>query len=187
MRDEVIRECLDTVLEETSHLERLANEFASFARLPKPQLHRMDAIEVLRQVLELYGAHPGLTIDTRWERLPQVLGDRDQVRQVFTNIIKNAAESMQEAGTLSITAEAIHDSVCFTFLDEGSGFDVTTQERVFEPTFTTKTTGSGLGLAIVRRILEDHGGSIEMGNREGAGAWVRIRLPIVAPGTDVQT
>ena len=185
--DEVIRECLDTVLEETSHLERLANEFASFARLPKPQLQPMDALEVLRQVLELYGAHPGLRIDTRWERLPPVWGDRDQVRQVFTNVTKNAVESMGAGGTLRITAEATNNSVRFTFLDEGIGFDAATQMHVFEPTFTTKATGSGLGLAIVRRILEDHGGAIEMGNRDGLGAWVRVCLRPVTPEAPVHT
>jgi nitrogen fixation/metabolism regulation signal transduction histidine kinase len=93
--DAVISECLDTVLEETSHLERLADEFASFARLPKPQLHAMDAVEILGQVLELYRAHPGLHIETRLAPVPQVLGDRNQLRQVFTNITKNAVESMR--------------------------------------------------------------------------------------------
>jgi nitrogen fixation/metabolism regulation signal transduction histidine kinase len=175
--DDVVRECLDTVLEETSHLERLADEFSSFARLPKPQLQPLDAVEILRQVVELYAAQPGIRIDTRFEPVPLVRGDRDQVRQVFTNLAKNAVESMPEGGTLTLVVERSDDTVDVTFLDEGSGFPETIHHRVFEPTFTTKATGSGLGLAIVRRILEDHGGGIETGNRKGQGAWVRVSLP----------
>jgi nitrogen fixation/metabolism regulation signal transduction histidine kinase len=175
--DAVVRECLDTVLEETSHLERLANEFSTFARLPKPVLARIEPGEVLEQVLELYSAHPGVHLRAEIDGIPAVLADRDQVRQVFTNLVKNAIEAMPEGGELEVRWARDDGHVALTFLDSGSGFQPEALEHLFDPTFTTKSSGSGLGLAIVRRILEDHGGDIVAGNRPESGAWVRVRLP----------
>ena len=178
--DAVVRECLDTVLEETSHLKRLADEFSSFARLPKPRLEPLDAAETLQQVLELYSALPQVRLQATLADTPMVLADRDQLRQVFTNVVKNAVEAMPHGGQIDVGWERDGAFVVFTFLDQGCGFPLEVGSRVFEPTFTTKATGSGLGLAIVRRILEDHGGDIQAGNRDGGGAWVRIRLRIAA-------
>ncbi|MFQ5601189.1 MAG: PAS domain-containing sensor histidine kinase [Candidatus Krumholzibacteriia bacterium] len=174
--DNVVRECLDTVLEETSHLERLANEFSSFARMPKPKLEKIDPADVLQQVLDLYSAHPGVHVRANLEGLPAVLADRDQIRQVFTNLVKNAVEAMPAGGDLEVHWARDNGHVAITFMDQGSGFPTTAGSKVFDPTFTTKPSGSGLGLAIVRRILEDHGGEIETGNRSEGGAWVRVRL-----------
>jgi nitrogen fixation/metabolism regulation signal transduction histidine kinase len=176
--DTVVQECLDTILEEASHLERLANEFSSFARLPKPKLNRIDPAEVLQQVLDLYAATPNLTLNVRLDGLPAVLADRDQIRQVFTNVVKNAVEAMPRGGDLDVQWSQENGFVAFTFRDAGGGFPDEAGDRVFDPTFTTKPTGSGLGLSIVRRILEDHGGDIQAGNRDEGGAWVRIRLPV---------
>ncbi len=173
--DTVVRECLDTVLEETSHLKRLADEFSSFARLPKPRLQRTDPAEILQQVLELYSATPRVQLHAQLDGVPHVLADRDQIRQVFTNLVKNAVEAMPQGGELDVVWSGEEGMVTFTFADQGCGFPLDVGEHVFDPTFTTKSTGSGLGLAIVRRILEDHGGDISTGNRDGGGAWVRVR------------
>ena len=174
--DSVVRECLDTILEETSHLERLATEFSSFARLPKPDLRPIDAAPVLQQVLELYAAHPNLTVRQSGAEPPHVLADRDQLRQVFTNLAKNAVEAMPAGGALAVDCTVDADAVAFRFADGGGGFTPEALANLFSPTFTTKPTGSGLGLAIVQRIVEDHGGSIEVGNRDGGGAFVRVRF-----------
>ncbi len=175
--DGVVRECLDTVLEETTHLKRLADEFSSFARMPKPKIERVDAAEVLQQVLDLYSVVPRLRVRADLAGLDPVLADRDQIRQVFTNVVKNAVEAMPQGGELEVRWALENGGVAFTFLDQGCGFPAEAGDRVFDPAFTTKPTGSGLGLAIVRRILEDHGADIQTGNRSEGGAWVRIRLP----------
>jgi two-component system nitrogen regulation sensor histidine kinase NtrY len=175
--DVVVRECLDTILEETSHLERLANEFSSFARLPKPQIEVVPPAPVLHQVLDLYSAHPNVRVRADLDGMPAVRADRDQIRQVFTNLAKNAIEAMPEGGELEVRWERNGDRLLVTFLDAGPGFAPSALEHLFDPTFTTKSTGSGLGLAIVRRILDDHGGSIEVGNQAARGAWVRVGLP----------
>jgi nitrogen fixation/metabolism regulation signal transduction histidine kinase len=174
--DTVVRECLDTILEETSHLERLANEFSSFARMPKPDLRPIDPAPVLQQVVDLYAATPGVRIHADLHGIPGVLADRDQVRQVFTNLLKNAIEAMPEGGDVELRWERTDGHLVVQVLDGGAGFAAPALEHLFDPTFTTKPTGSGLGLAIVRRILEDHGGSIEVGNRPESGAWVRVAL-----------
>ncbi len=178
--DTVVQECLDTILEEASHLERLANEFSSFARLPKPQLRRVDPREVLQQVLELYASIPNVALRAQLDGLPEVLADRDQIRQVFTNLVKNAVEAMPRGGALEVSWTQENGYLSLTFEDRGGGFPAGAGDAVFDPTFTTKPTGSGLGLSIVRRILEDHGGDIEAGNRNDGGAWVRIRLRTAA-------
>jgi signal transduction histidine kinase len=111
--------------------------------------------------------------------MPAVLADRDQLRQVFTNLAKNAVEAMPGGGTLAVQWESQADRLVVTFADSGRGFAPAALEHLFDPTFTTKPTGSGLGLAIVHRIVADHGGAIEVGNGAGAGgagAWVRVRL-----------
>jgi nitrogen fixation/metabolism regulation signal transduction histidine kinase len=174
--DPVALDCLDTILEETTHLERLANEFSSFARLPKPDLQPVEPDEVLRQVLELYSAHSGMRLHAQFDGVPRVLADRDQVRQVFTNLVKNSVEAMPQGGELVVRWGRENGRVAFTFLDTGSGFQETALQHLFDPTFTTKPGGTGLGLAIVRRILEEHGGDIQAGNRPEGGAWVRVLL-----------
>jgi nitrogen fixation/metabolism regulation signal transduction histidine kinase len=175
--DPVVSECLDTILEETSHLLRLADEFSAFARMPKPRLEKIDPGEVLQQVLELYSALPNFRVHAELDGVPAVLADRDQIRQVFTNLAKNAVEAMPQGGELEVSWARDAGSIAFTFADRGCGFPSKAGERVFEPTYTTKPSGSGLGLAIVRRILEDHGGDIQAGNRRDGGAWVQVRLP----------
>jgi len=174
--DVVAHECFDAILEETSQLQRLADEFSTFARLPKPNLQPIDASDILQQVVELHAAHAGFRIQADIEGAPRVLADRDQLRRVFTNVVKNALEATAGEGQLDVQWARENGDVAFTFLDDGSGFRNGSGGRIFEPAFTTKPTGSGLGLAIVRRIVEDHGGGIEAGNRDGKGAWVRIRL-----------
>jgi len=174
--DPVANECFATILEETAHLERLADEFAHFARLPKPSLQPVNASEILHQVLELCAAHPGVRLVAELDGLPAVSADRDQFRQVCTNVVKNAIEAMPQGGCLRVRWERAGDRVALLFDDEGAGLEAASVPHLFEPTFTTKPGGTGLGLAIVKRIVEDHGGSIAMGNRPEGGAWVRVEL-----------
>ncbi len=174
--DVIVRECLDTILEETTHLERLANEFSSFARAPKPALEPLDPVPVVQQVLDLHAAHPGLRVWAELAGCPRVMADRDQLRQVLTNLLKNAVEAMPQGGEVELRWETRDGMWLVSVLDGGSGFSPQALEHLFDPTFTTKPAGSGLGLAIVQRIVADHGGTIAAGNRPEGGAWVRFGL-----------
>ena len=111
--------------------------------------------------------------------LPIIQGYGRELNQVWTNIILNALQAMGEEGKLTITAH-VDDTgewIIVTFTDSGPGIPPENLERIFEPFFTTKSEGTGLGLAIVARIVEAHGGSIDVANCPEGGAAFTIRLP----------
>jgi signal transduction histidine kinase len=149
--------------------------------LPKAELRAVDPVPVLQQVLDLYAAHPQVTVRMRLDGMPDVWADRDQLRQLCTNLAKNAVEAMPGGGTLDVDWQRDGDRLAITFTDSGQGFAPAALDHLFDPTFTTKPTGSGLGLAIVQRIVADHGGSVAAGNRPDGGAWVRVELRLAAP------
>ena len=112
------------------------------------------------------------------ESLPPLRVDRHQIKQVFYNVIKNAAQAMKAGGIFHIRTSRDEDHVSATFIDTGGGIPAEAMSKVFDPYFTTKEAGSGLGLLIVRRIVREHGGEIDIVNREGSGVALTIRLPI---------
>jgi len=109
--------------------------------------------------------------------LPKVMADRNQVKQVFFNIIKNAMEAMSPGGILRIGAGADDDFVRVVFGDTGSGIKQEDLMKVFQPYHTTKTGGHGLGLMIVQRILREHGGQVGIESKEGVGTVVTLQFP----------
>jgi signal transduction histidine kinase len=109
--------------------------------------------------------------------LPVVMADRNQLKQVFFNIVKNAMEAMQPGGTLRIRTRHDDDMVYLLFGDTGSGIKQDDLVRLFEPYHTTKPGGHGLGLMIVQRILRDHGGQVGIESKEGVGTVVTLQFP----------
>jgi two-component system, sporulation sensor kinase E len=110
--------------------------------------------------------------------LPLVRADRDQVKQVFFNLIKNSTEAMQPGGRLRIRAIADEEYVLLTFTDNGSGITPENLARLFEPYHTTKATGHGLGMMVVQRIMRAHGGQIGVESKPGEGTTVRLHFPL---------
>ena len=113
------------------------------------------------------------------EDLPLVNADRDQLKQVFYNLIRNSAQAMGSDGELTVRSGFDDENIFLNFVDNGPGIPADQVSRVFDPYFTTKKTGSGLGLMIVRRIVHEHGGEIEFASREGKGTKVTVYLPRV--------
>jgi len=111
------------------------------------------------------------------ENLPLVEVDRDQIKQAFYNIIKNAFQAMKTGGILYIRSWQDDTDVSASFSDTGGGISHQDMSKLFRPYFTTKSSGSGLGLLIVRRIVREHGGEIEIESNEGKGVRVTIHLP----------
>ena len=109
--------------------------------------------------------------------LPMMEVDRDQLKQAFYNIIKNAFQAMKSDGILRIRTDVNDQFVFITFADTGGGISADHMTSVFQPYFTTKAQGSGLGLLIVRRIVRAHGGEIDLVSTEGVGLTLTIRLP----------
>ena len=110
--------------------------------------------------------------------LPLLEIDRNQLKQAFYNIIKNAFQAMKTAGILRIRTDMDDHFVSISFADTGGGISQENMSKIFEPYFTTKASGSGLGLLIVRRIVREHGGEIDLVSDEGQGLTLTIRLPI---------
>ena len=109
--------------------------------------------------------------------LPLLEVDRDQMKQAFYNVIKNAFQAMKSEGILRIATAANEDFISITFADTGGGISSDHMSNVFQPYYTTKAKGSGLGLLIVRRIVRAHGGEIDLVSTEGLGLTLTIRLP----------
>ena len=179
--DPAVRESIAAVLEEAANLQRLADEFSLFARLPAPVTAPLELRGLLAGVLELY--LPAERYQVRWEGWPAALplaADPGQLRQLLANLVKNAAEAMGEAGTLTLRYRAEAGWHCVDIDDEGPGF-AGDPEAVFEPYTTSKAAGTGLGLAIARRIAEDHGGRLGAANRPEGGARLSLALPATLP------
>ena len=105
------------------------------------------------------------------------LGDRDQIKQAFFNLIKNAMEAMQPAGSLRILARRDDDYVYLQFVDTGSGISEEDLSKVFQAYYTTKEEGHGLGMMIVERIMREHGGHINIESRKEAGTAITLQFP----------
>jgi signal transduction histidine kinase len=183
--DEIFDEATVTILEEVERLKHIVTEFSRFARLPKPEPEPLDLHELVANVTSLYqGQHATIEL-TFADNLPTVNADRDQLTQVFHNLLKNALDATaggQEGATIWVTARPTAGGVTVEVRDNGSGLSQKTKHRVFEPYFTTKEgRGTGLGLAIVHRIVTDHGGHISVQSRAGEGASFYLHFTTAGP------
>jgi two-component system nitrogen regulation sensor histidine kinase NtrY len=177
----LVEECTSTIVEEVESLKALVDEFSQFARMPAPRTVSTDLHELLGDVLGLYhGIFPGVEIRRRFaESLPKVSIDTEQIRRVMINLIDNAIEAMEQRGTIEI--ETQHDPsnkfVRVIVADDGPGIPASERDKLFLPYYSTKRRGSGLGLAIVRRIVAEHGGSIEVTDNTPRGTRFAVELP----------
>ena len=116
------------------------------------------------------------------ETIPEIVGDPQQLQQVFLNLLLNAADAIPEGGT--ITVRTVHykqaKTVAVVLCDTGKGIPDELMEKIFQPFFTTKGKGTGLGLAVSKRIVEEHGGSIAVSNNVSGGVTFAITLPVKA-------
>jgi len=177
----LVEECTSTIVGEVDSLKALVDEFSQFARMPAPRAAPTDLHALLNEALALY---QGLLGEVRFERrfaehLPKVRVDSEQIRRVIINLVDNAIEAMNRSGV--ITIETHHDSgsslARLIVSDNGPGIPVAEREKLFMPYYSTKHRGSGLGLAIVRRIVAEHGGTIEVGDNQPRGTRFTIELP----------
>jgi signal transduction histidine kinase len=180
-----------TILEEVASLGALVDEFAQFARLPRPQPTPCAPRAVVDSALALYAARieamrVAVTIDDA--AAPKTIAvDAEQVGRVLKNVIANALDAMEgsQDRRLTIAVRPDGDRIQFEIADTGRGFDAETLRRVFEPYFTTRhgRGGTGLGMAIARRIAVEHGGSLAAKGAPGRGATFTLTLPVAGkPG-----
>jgi len=166
---------------EVERLSRIAEQYLSVARRPRPNLEpeRVDdlvreLVSFLRPELERAGVTTRIDAD---DDLPEVELDESQIRQALLNLIRNAREAMQKGGDLSISVRRDGRGVEIRVEDTGPGVPEAVRASIFDPFFTTKQRGTGLGLAVTREIIEAHGGAIFCEPREVKGTRFRVVLP----------
>jgi two-component system sensor histidine kinase HydH len=121
----------------------------------------------------------GIALVTESEgALPALVADPELLKTCLLNLMINAIDAMPKGGVLTVTSRREHDSLVTTVADTGQGMSAQEIRDAFEPYFSTKDTGVGLGLALTRKIVGDHGGSVELSSEPGRGTTARIRLPL---------
>jgi signal transduction histidine kinase len=170
---------------EVGRLNTIVEEFLSLARPVALTLAPLGADEALRDLaalLEAEAAKRGVRVGVEAPAdLPAVRADRPRLAQVLLNLGLNALEAMPGGGTLTLRAEAAGDRLVLSVADTGTGIAPEVLPRLFEPYVTTKPRGLGLGLAIARRIVEAHGGRIEVASEPGRGSRFAVVLPLTGP------
>jgi two-component system, sporulation sensor kinase E len=176
-----ITESVGVCREEVARLDGIITHFLEAIRPNPPDLAETDLEEVLAEVLKFQKrefSDRGIAVELETPvELPSVMADRNQLKQVFFNITKNAMEAMQPGGRLKIKTRADDDSVYLLFGDSGSGIRQEDLVKLFQPYHTTKPGGHGLGLMIVQRIMRMHGGQVGVESREGLGTVVTLQFP----------
>jgi two-component system nitrogen regulation sensor histidine kinase NtrY len=178
---DLVDECTTTIVGEVESLKGLVDEFSQFARMPAPRAVLSDLHGVLDDALSLYrGLLAEIEIRTHFaDALPKVSIDPEQIRRVILNLVDNSIEAMDRRGVIDI--ETRHDAnnnlVRVVVADNGPGIPEAEREKLFLPYYSTKQRGSGLGLAIVRRIVVEHGGSIDVTDNQPRGTRFAIELP----------
>jgi len=170
-----------TIINQVQAMKRMVDDFRDYARMPAPEVVALDLNDLIGEVLGLYEASSA-TIDSHLAAdLPPVLGDATQLRQIIHNLLRNAEDALEgrEDSRILIQTETAGRQAKLTIADNGPGFPVELLPRIFEPYVTTKARGTGLGLPIVKKIIEEHLGTIEISNAPEGGARIDIRLPLV--------
>ncbi|MGA3131191.1 MAG: ATP-binding protein [Terracidiphilus sp.] len=184
--DEVFRESTATLATEIANLKTIIGRFSDFSKMPKPELERIDAKNVVERVRALYenAASQNAKIDAKIKiavdaaRTPMPLdADPELLHRALSNLVLNAMDAMHDGGVLTISARLKGETVELRVSDTGQGLTPEECERLFTPYYTTKQHGTGLGLAIVQSVIADHAGTIAVESTAGGGATFIITLP----------
>ncbi|MFC5586145.1 ATP-binding protein [Nitratireductor kimnyeongensis] len=188
---EIFDQCTDTIIRQVGDIGRMVDEFSAFARMPKPDIQYLDLREPLREASFLVEVARNEISFERHISDDPLMGrfDARLMGQAFGNVIKNAAEAIDAAersngqpGAIRINAGISGRFIQIEVIDNGKGLPRENRQRLLEPYMTTRDKGTGLGLAIVKKIIEDHGGRLELHDAPadfhgGIGAMIRIILP----------
>lgn len=180
----ILHKSVKTIVDQVDAMKRLVNEFRDYARLPAAQLQALDLNALIQDIVGLYEASETPVKLELGAGLPPVLADPQQLRQVVHNLVQNAQDATPAGAGPVLLRTRLSDSgqrVRLLVLDEGPGFSEAILKRAFEPYVTTKTKGTGLGLAVVKKIMDEHGGRIDIGHRQdrpGGGAQVSLSFKV---------
>jgi signal transduction histidine kinase len=180
--DEVFSESTQTLSMEIANLKKIIGRFSDFSKMPKPELERIDARDVVGRVRALYAVAsedgPIIKVETDFDDRPMpLMVDPELLHRALSNLVLNAKDAMPDGGTVTISARPKGEVVELRVTDTGQGLKPEECERLFTPYYTTKEHGTGLGLAIVQSVVADHAGTIAVESRDGHGATFVITLP----------
>ena len=182
--DPEIAPLIETARAEIDRLDTLVGEFLSLSSIDRVRLHEHDLPEILREVLGLLvpvAAQKGLALaEGVSEPLPRMLLDREKIKQVLINLVRNSIEATPEGGSVTISSRRSADSVVVEVADTGVGIEAGLD--VFDFFITTKRGGTGLGLPIARRIVEAHGGQLTYESEPGLGTTFFVTFKVPEPG-----
>lgn len=173
---------LQYILEEIERIDNIVKGLMDFAGPTKLNLEKQLLMPILQSVLSLMDANLThhqieLSLDLASD-IPEFHCDSDKIKQAFMNVVLNAMEAMPQGGTLTVSTVQMNEMICIKFIDTGIGISENDIEQLFEPFFTRKTKGTGLGLANVKRIIEEHGGKVEIESVLDEGTTVSLSLPL---------
>ena len=166
---------------EVERINLIVQQLLEFAKPVPPKLTPLELPRLLDETLEFLSGElveRQVEVTRRYEARPQVLGDPQQLKQVFLNLFLNSLQAMNGHGRLEIRTSVEGSEIIVTITDSGSGIAPKDLPHVFEPFYTTKTNGTGLGLAVVQGIIKEHGGRIAVESHPGQGTTMRLHLPI---------
>ena len=181
---EALRRSTGTIVNQVAALKAMVDDFREYARLPAPELARLDLNALVSEVLALYETSQVPITKRLGPELPAVWADASQIRQVIHNLVQNAQDALENvrgsgrSPSIEVRTELDGDRVRLAVSDNGGGFPEELIARIFEPYVTTKPRGTGLGLAIVKKIIDEQHGSVAIENREPRGASVSVLLPL---------
>ena len=181
---ELLDRSTQTIVQQVEAMKQMVAAFSEYAKAPDMHVSEFDLGALVRQVSDLYHAQDsrvafGLSLDPKAAPLE---ADPGRIRQLLNNLLTNSLEALDGTPNpvIMIETKRVGDQVALTVVDNGPGFQGALLEQAFDPYVTSKPKGTGLGLAIVRRIVEEHGGQVEVDNAPQGGARVRITLPATA-------
>lgn len=178
-----LEESIGVARSEVSRLDSIVTQFLRAIRPSKPQFQPENVNNLVDEAVRFFAPEiqdRDIVVEQELRSdLPLLQLDRDQMKQAFYNVIKNAFEAMKRRGILRVRTDRDDTHVSISFTDTGGGISPENLSRAFEPYFTTKASGTGLGLLIVRRIVREHGGELSIESNEGKGLTLTIRLPYI--------
>jgi two-component system nitrogen regulation sensor histidine kinase NtrY len=195
----------DVIIRQTNDLRRIVDEFSKFARMPEPETRTVDLTKLISDAVYLFKTASPETKIGFYNELGEICGQLDEtmINQAITNLIKNASEAIEEhvkngvaksfKPEIKVILESTQEGIEILIQDNGIGLPDEQRSRLFEPYVTNRENGTGLGLSIVKKIIEEHGGTLELldaptfSKTKHCGAMARIKLPITASKDGIKT
>jgi len=171
-------EMFETMEKAIAYSNKIINDLLEYSREIRLELFEAEPKTLLAEALSLMKVPQSVAVIDRMEKEPRLKVDKEKMRRVFVNIIKNAFDAMPNGGKLTVKSEKEGDNVAFSFTDTGIGMSKEVLDKIWSPLFTTKARGMGFGLPICKRIVEAHGGKITITSAVDKGSTFTISLPI---------